>query len=89
MTSKKLLPIVLVTAALVCGTSAFADTKDAAPAKSTGTHQNHHCKLADGSMDMGKTRKACLAEKGTWAKDAPSAGAAPATAPAASAAAKK
>lgn len=36
------------------------------------THpQTHHCKLADGTMDMKKTHKACTAAKGTWAKDAP------------------
>ena len=27
--------------------------------------QNHHCKLADGSMDMAKTKKECKAAKGT------------------------
>ena len=32
--------------------------------------QNHHCKLADGSMDMAKTKRECKAAKGTWAKDA-------------------
>jgi hypothetical protein len=32
--------------------------------------QNHHCKMADGSMDMAKTKKECKAAKGTWAKDA-------------------
>jgi hypothetical protein len=37
-------------------------------------------------MDMGKTKKACLAEKGTWFKDG---AAAAAPAPMASAAAKK
>jgi hypothetical protein len=36
--------------------------------------QNHHCKLADGSMDMAKTKKECKAAKGTWAKDAATAG---------------
>lgn len=36
-----------------------------------GSHpQTHHCKLADGSMDMKKTHKQCTAAKGTWAKDA-------------------
>lgn len=91
MTSKNLLRIALVSAALASGTVAFAaDTKDAAPAKKgTGTHQTHHCKQADGTMDMSKTKKACLADKGTWAKDAQPAAAAPAPAPAASAAPKK
>ena len=87
MTSKNLRHIALVCAALACGTTAFAETKNAAPAKGTGTHQNHHCKQSDGTMDMSKTKKACLADKGTWAKDA--APGAAAAAPAASAAAKK
>jgi hypothetical protein len=42
--------------------------------------------LACGTTDMGKTKKACLADKGTWLKDA---AAATASAPAASAAPKK
>ncbi len=87
MTSTNLLRVALVSAALACSTAAFAQAKDAAPAKGTGTHQTHHCKQADGSMDMTKTKKACLADKGAWFKDA-SAGAA-ASAPAASAAGKK
>ncbi len=41
--------------------------------------QTHHCKLADGSMDMKKTHKQCTAVKGTWAKDATAATPAPAT----------
>lgn len=86
MTSKNLLRIALVSASLACGTVAFAGTPASAPAKGTGTHQNHHCKLADGTMDMSKTKKACLAGKGTWLKDG---AAAPAPAPAASAAPKK
>lgn len=48
----------------------------ASPALAKGTPppaQNHHCKLADGSMDMTKTHKQCDAAKGTWAKDAPAA----------------
>jgi hypothetical protein len=51
-----------------------------------GHAQNHHCKQADGTVDIKLTKKQCLAAKGTWAKDAPAA-AAPATpaAPAASA----
>jgi len=48
--------------------------------------QTHHCKQTDGTMDMTKTKKQCLAAKGTWAKDAPAA-ASPAAAPAAPAAA--
>jgi hypothetical protein len=93
MTSRNLLRTALVSAALACSTMAFADTKAAAPAKATGTHQTHHCKQSDGSMDMGKTKKACLADKGTWLKDAQAGAAAsapaPAPAPAASAAPKK
>lgn len=47
-----------------------------------GTPQTHHCKLADGSTDAGKTKKQCLAAKGTWAKDAATATpATPAAAP--------
>ncbi|MBV8034129.1 MAG: hypothetical protein JOY88_03560 [Pelomonas sp.] len=86
MTSKHLLRIALVSAALAGGTMAFAaPSSDAAPAKHGGTRQNHHCKQSDGSMDMSKTKKACLADKGTWVKDtAPGA-----AAPAASAAPKK
>lgn len=45
---------------------AFAEMKDGVPAKGVGTHQNHHCKQSDGTMDMGKTKTACLADKGTW-----------------------
>jgi hypothetical protein len=85
MTSKNLLRIALVTASLACGTT-FAATPASAPAKGTGTAQNHHCKQSDGSMDMSKTKKACLADKGTWLKDG-TAAAAPAAA--ASAAPKK
>jgi hypothetical protein len=87
MTSKNLLGIALVSAALATGTTAFA--ADGAPAKHAGTHQTHHCKQADGTMDMAKTKKACLADKGTWQKDAQPAAAASAPAPAASAAPKK
>ena len=85
MTSKNLFRIALISATLTCSASAFADAPAAAsaPAKKGGSHQTHHCKLADGTMDMSKTRKACLAEKGTWAKDA-----AAAAAPAASGAMK-
>jgi Spy/CpxP family protein refolding chaperone len=62
MTSKTLLRITLVSAALVTASSM---------ALAAGTRQNHHCKMADGSMDMAKNKKACLAAKGTWTKDAP------------------
>ena len=86
MNSKKLLRIALVSTSFACGTMAFAATPASAPAKGTGTRQNHHCKQADSSMDLSKTKKACMAGKGTWLKDDP-ATAAPATA--ASAAAKK
>ena len=52
-----------------------------------GTPQTHHCKLADGTTDAGKTKKQCLAAKGTWAKDtaAAKAPATPAAAPTAAA----
>ena len=86
MTSKNLLRIALASASIACGTMAFAETPASAPAKGTGTRQNHHCKQSDGSMDMTKTKKACLADKGTWLKDG---AAATAPAPAASAAPKK
>ncbi|MBC7664791.1 MAG: hypothetical protein H7276_13570 [Caulobacter sp.] len=86
MNSKNLLRIALVSASLACSTLAFAAAPASAPAKGTGTAQNHHCKQADGSMDMTKTKKACMADKGTWLKDG---AAATAPAPAASAAAKK
>jgi hypothetical protein len=81
MTALNLFRITLVAASVAGCTAAFAETAASAPAKGTGTHQNHHCKLSDGSMDMGKTKKACLADKGTWFKDG--------AAPAASAAAKQ
>jgi len=84
MTSSNLFRLALVSAALACSTMAFADSAASAPAKGTGTRQNHHCKQADGSMDMSKTKKACLADKGTWQKDAQAA-----AAPAAPAASKK
>jgi hypothetical protein len=70
MTPKTLIGITLVSATLAMGSTAFA----------AGSHQTHHCKQADGSMDMTKTKKACLAAKGSWVKDA--------AAPAASAASK-
>ena len=76
MISRNLLRVALVSASFACGTMAFAGTAASAPAKGGHTHQNHHCKQADGSMDMGKTKKACLADKGAWVKDAASAPAA-------------
>ena len=84
MTSSNLFRIALVSASIACSTMAFADSPASAPAKGTGTKQNHHCKQADGSTDMGKTKKACLADKGTWQKDAQTA-----ATPAAPAASKK
>ena len=89
MTSSNLLRIALVSTALACCTTAFADTSASAPAKGTGTPQNHHCKQSDGTMDMGKTKKACLAGKGTWLKDGQPAAGAAAPALAASSAPKK
>ena len=89
MTSKNLLRVALVSAAFACGTIPFAEAKDAAPAMGAGTPQSHHCKQADGTVDMGKTKKACLADKGTWLKDARPSAAASAPAPMASAAPKK
>jgi hypothetical protein len=80
MTSIHLLRTALVFASLACGTMAFAATPASAPAKGTGTPQNHHCKQSDGSMDMNKTKKACLADKGTWLKDGTAAPAAAASA---------
>lgn len=66
MTSTTLLRIALVSTALVTGSSM---------ALAAGSHpQNHHCKLADGTMDMAKHKKECVAAKGTWVKDAPAAG---------------
>jgi|GEM_PF-1083566 len=54
--------------AVFSGSLAFADkalvTKTAPPA------QNHHCRLADGTMDVKKTHAQCTNAKGTWAKDA-------------------
>jgi hypothetical protein len=89
MTSKTLLRVALVSAAFACAAIPFAQAKDAVPAKGAGTPQSHHCKQADGTMDMGKTKKACLADKGTWLKDAQPSAAASASAPAVSAAPKK
>lgn len=86
MTSKNLLRIALVSAALTCANTAFAEAPASAPAKRTGTPQSHHCKQSDGTMDMTQTKKACLAAKGTWLKDGT---AATAPAPAASTASKK
>jgi len=83
MTSKNLLRIALDSASLACGAAAWAATPASAPAKGTGTPQNHHCKQADGKMEMSKTKKACLADKGTWVKDGAAAAAPAATASAA------
>jgi hypothetical protein len=79
MSSKNLFRATLISAAFAFAGTAFAADAASAPAKKGGTAQNHHCKLADGSMDMGKTKKACLAAKGTWAKDAAAAPAAAAS----------
>ena len=84
MTSTNLLRTALVAASLACVTMAFAGEPASAAAKGNGTRQNHRCKQSDGTMDMSKNKKACLAAKGTWLKDAAAAGS-----PAASAAAKK
>jgi len=84
MISKNSLRIALVSASLACGTLAFAATPASAPAKGAGTRQNHHCRQSDGTLDTSKTKKACLADKGSWLKDG-----AAAPAPAASAAPKK
>ena len=86
MTSKNPLRIALVAASFACSTMTFAATAASAPAKGTGTPQTHHCKQSDGTMDMSKTKKACMAGKGTWLKDGTAANA---PAPAASAAPKK
>ena len=86
MTSRKLLRTALISAAFACGAAAFAATPASAPAKGTGTPQNHHCKQSDGTMDLSKTKKACLADKGTWFKDG---GVATAPTPAASALSRK
>lgn len=83
MISTTLIRIALVSASLACGSAAFAADAASAPAKAkakgTGSPQTHHCKLADGSMDMSKTKKACLADKGAWAKDGAAAPAAAAS----------
>jgi hypothetical protein len=89
MALKHLLRVALLSAALAGVTAAFADTQDTTPPRASSTPQNHHCKLADGTMDMMKTRKACTADKGTWAKDAQPVGAASAPPLPASAAVKK
>jgi hypothetical protein len=86
MISKNLLRIALVSAPLAFANVAWAATPASSPAKSTGTPQSHHCKLSDSTMDMNKTKKSCLADKGTWLKDSAEA---KAPAPAASAALKK
>ncbi len=75
MTIKKLAIASLLTLTALTGT-AFARPKKTPPP------QTHHCKLADGTTDAGKTKKQCLAAKGTWAKDAPAAAATPDAPPA-------
>ncbi len=79
MISRNLLRIALVCASVSVAATAFAGAASGA-AKGSGTPQNHHCQQADGTMDMGKTKKACLADKGKWVKDAASAPAASASA---------
>ncbi len=54
--------------AVFSGSLAFADKAPAT--KTPPPAQNHHCKLADGTMDMKKTHTQCTTAKGTWAKDA-------------------
>ena len=53
--------------AVFSGSLAFADK--ALATKKAPLAQNHHCKLADGTMDMKKTHAQCTTAKGTWAKD--------------------
>ena len=60
---QRVIQVAAIGAVLVFGSTAVQ-------AKGTGTPQTHHCKLADGSTDAGKTHKQCTAAKGTWAKDA-------------------
>ena len=60
----------LCTLSLLASTAAFAGSVP---------KQNHHCKMADGTMDMAKTKRECRAAKGKWAKDAAAAAATPAT----------
>ena len=79
MISKSIFRVALIAAAVVASNVAFAADDAVAPAKKSGTKQNHHCKQADGTMDMTKTHKACVAAKGSWEKDGASAAAAPAT----------
>ena len=83
MISSRLVRFAVVSAALAgslstasAASAAASAASGAAPARHTGTRQTHHCKMADGTMDMTKTHKACLADKGTWVKDAASAPAA-------------
>jgi hypothetical protein len=59
--SLKFIRVAILATTLAGSTAAFAG----------GAVQTHHCKLADGSMDMKKSHKECTAAKGTWAKDAP------------------
>lgn len=89
MNPKNLLRIAVISATIVSSTMALAETKDAATVKGSGTPQNHHCKRSDGTMDMSKTKKACLVDKGIWLKDAQPAASATAPSQAASTASKK
>lgn len=63
MQTKQTLVAVVVGTLVALGGSAPAFAKGGSP-------QTHHCKLADGTMDMQKTKKECKAAKGSWAKDA-------------------
>jgi hypothetical protein len=75
MSSRRLACVTLLAALLGGSGIGFAQ------GTTTATPQTHHCKLPDGTMDMKKTHKQCTAAKGSWAKDAPKAGAAPAPSP--------
>ena len=66
--------VTVLVASLGCPGAALAQAKAPPP-------QTHHCKMPDGTMDLKKTHKQCTAAKGSWAKDAPKAGAAPAPSP--------
>ena len=78
MASKNIFRVALIAASVALSSAAFAADDAAAPAKKAGTRQNHHCKQTDGTMDMTKTKKACVAAKGTWLKDSAPAAADPA-----------
>jgi len=57
---KKIFQLMLV-AAMVSGFTAVS---------AHSNKQNHYCKMADGSMDMAKSKKECHKAKGKWVKDA-------------------